>query len=203
MIELARKHLTIALNVIIRPRGGDFCYSDVEFEVMKRDVQVAKQLGANGVVIGILNPDGTVDTARTRTLIELARPLSVTFHRAFDMTRDPYQALEDLIALGADRILTSGQENSVLEGLDLITDLVKKAGDRIVIMPGGGITDRNIQKIVAQSGAKEVHVLRTKTVESPMTFRNPRAFMGGELRPPEYGRAVTDAGSVREIVSPV
>lgn len=196
-IALARRNISIDLNVIIRPRGGDFCYSDIEFEVMKYDVEQAKALGANGTVIGILKEDGSVDVERTRELVELARPMSVTFHRAFDVSRDPFEALEDLVGLGIDRVLTSGQESSVLEGLDLITQLVKTAGDRIIIMPGGGITERNIGKIVAQSGVKEVHVVGTVGVDSPMRFRNPRVFMGGELRPPEFARLVTDADRVK------
>jgi len=202
-IALARKNVDIDINVIIRPRGGDFYYSDVEFAVMKYDIQQAKQLSANGVVIGLLNPDGSIDLARTRELVEFARPLSVTFHRAFDMCRDPYEALEQLIDLGVDRILTSGQEPSVLEGLDLITDLVQKAGDRIIIMPGGGITERNIGKIVAQSGVKEVHVVGIVSVESQMRYRNAHVFMGGELRPPEFTRMVTDAGQVKRLVRTV
>jgi copper homeostasis protein len=203
MIALARKNIEIGLNVIIRPRGGDFYYSDVEFEVMKYDLEQAKRLGANGVVIGLLNPDGSVDGERTGALVELARPMSVTFHRAFDMSRDPYEALENLVKLGIDRVLTSGQENSVLEGLDLITELVQQAGDRIIIMPGGGITERNINKIVAQSGVKEIHVVGTIPLESQMIYRNPRSFMGGELRPPEFARTVTDMRRVREFVQAV
>src|SRR5262245_24694856 len=190
-IAIARERLGIKLHVIIRPRGGDFCYSDVEFAVMRHDIALAKQLGADGVVIGMLTSDGDIDVERSRALIELARPLSVTFHRAFDMAREPYRALEDLIGLGVDRILTSGQEPSVLEGLDLIAELVQLAGDRVIIMPGGG-TERNIAKVVARSGVRELHVTGTTSVESPMRFRNPRVFMGGELRPPEYSRATTD-----------
>jgi len=197
-IALARQSIDIDLNVIIRPRGGDFCYSEIELEVMKYDIEQAKQLGANGVVIGLLKEDGSVDVDRTGALVELARPLSVTFHRAFDMSRDPYEALEALIELGLERVLTSGQENSVLEGLDLITDLVRQAGDRIIVMPGGGISERNISKIVAQSGVKEIHLVGMVSVESRMTYRNPRCFMGGELRPPEFTRMVTDAQRVRE-----
>jgi copper homeostasis protein len=197
-IAIARERLKIKLQVIIRPRGGDFCYSDVEFAVMRHDVALAKQLGADGVVIGILTSDGEVDVERTRELIELARPLSVTFHRAFDMARDPYRALEDLIGLGVDRVLTSGQEPSVIEGLDLIAELVRIAGDRVIIMPGGG-TERNVKKVVARSGVREVHVTGTTSVESPMRFRNPRVFMGGELRPPEYTRTTTDPDRIREL----
>ena len=195
-IALARKNIDIDMNVIIRPRGGDFLYSDVEFQVMEYDIEQAKQLGANGVVIGILNQDGTVDVERTRTLVGLARPLSVTFHRAFDVSRDPFEALEVLVNLGIDRVLTTGQESSALEGLDLITDLVQTAADRIIIMPGGG-TERSVQKVVAQTGVKEFHLLGTRSVDSPMRHRNPRVFMGGELRPPEFTRLVTDANRVR------
>ena len=195
-IALARKNIDIDLNVIIRPRGGDFLYSDVEFQVMEYDIEGAKQLGANGVVFGILNQDGSVDVERTRTLVELARPLSVTFHRAFDVSRDPFEALEALVNLRIDRVLTTGQESSALEGLDLITDLVQTAADRIIIMPGGG-NERSVQKVVAQTGVKEFHLLGTVTVDSPMRHRNPRVFMGGELRPPEFTRVVTDANRVR------
>ena len=197
-IAIARERLGIKLHVIIRPRGGDFCYSDIEFAVMRHDILLAKQLGADGVVIGILTSDGDVDVARTRELIELARPLSVTFHRAFDMARDPYPAIEDLIGLGVDRILTSGQEPSVLEGLDLIAELVQIAGERVIIMPGGG-TERNIKKVVTRSGVREVHVVGTISVESAMRFRNQRVFMGGELRPPEYTRLTTDPEQISRL----
>ncbi len=199
-IRLARRHLDIGLQVMIRPRGGDFCYTDVEFEVMKLDIETAKQLGADGVVLGILTPDGAVDKARTAELIALARPLNVTFHRAFDMARDPYEALEDLIGLEVDRVLTSGREISALEGLDLLADLVQQAGDRIIIMPGGGIHERNFQKILAGSGAKEIHVAAMTTLASPMTYRHDRCFMGGELRPPEFSRDVADPARIRTMV---
>lgn len=201
-IAVARKHISIDLNVIIRPRGGDFCYSEVEFEVMKYDVEEAKRQGANGVVIGLLNPDGTVDVARTAELVELARPLSVTFHRAFDMSRNPREALETLISLGLDRVLTTGQESSALEGLDLISELVRQAADRIIIMPGlsSGLSERNVAKIVAQSGAKEIHTTASGTSDSRMAYRNPRSFMGGELRPPEFTRTVTDPNRVKDFV---
>lgn len=191
-IQVALASVDIAVNVMIRPRGGDFCYSDVEFQVMKRDIELAKELGANGVVIGILSQDGSIDLERTGELVALARPLSVTYHRAFDMSRDPYEALEALIDLGLDRVLTSGQEASVLEGLDLITDLIQQAGDRLIVMPGAGITERNINKIVDQSKAKEIHIFAPGNVESRMDYRNTRLFMGGELRPAEFSLMVTD-----------
>ena len=200
-IQLTREHLKIDMNVIIRPRGGDFCYSDIEFETMRRDIQSAKAWGANGVVIGILEADGSVDTTRTQALVQAARPMSVTFHRAFDMTREPLTALEELISLGIDRVLTSGQEASVLEGLELITELVRRAGERMIVMPGGGINERNIRKIVEHSGVREVHFVAPASMESSMTYRNPRAFMGGELRPPEFALTVTDPQRVRQIVA--
>jgi copper homeostasis protein len=196
-IREARQRLHIRMQVMIRPRGGDFCFSETEYQIMKLDIEAAKAAGADGVVIGILRADGSVDEERTRELIRLARPMSVTFHRAFDMSRDPYEALETLIGIGVDRILTSGQESSVLEGLDLISDLVRKAGDRIIVMPGGGITERNFEKIASQSGARELHVAALAEIEGPMKYRNPRCFMGGELRPPEFSLLATDPGRVR------
>ena len=203
MIQTTRNLVDIGLQVIIRPRGSDFCYSSAEFEVMKRDVALAGEWSADGVVIGVLNCDGSVDMDRTGELVDLARPMSVTFHRAFDMVRDPHTALEDLVTLGIDRVLTSGLENSALEGLDLICDLVRQAGDRIVVMPGGGIHERNVLKIVSESGVKEVHVSARREVESRMSFRNSRAFMGGEFRPPEFSHKATDAGGIRAFIDAV
>lgn len=197
-IALARARLQIKLHVIIRPRGGDFCYSDLEYEIMQHDIRRCKELSVDGVVIGILTPDGDIDIARSRALVELARPMAVTFHRAFDMARDPFQALEDVIVTGADRLLTSGQEPSVIEGIDLIAELVQRAGQRIIVMPGCG-TERNMRKAVAQSGATEFHVTGFGTVESPMRYRNPRIYMGGALYPPEYQRQVTDPEKIQAL----
>ena len=197
-IRLTKSRVTVGVNVMIRPRGGDFCYSDAEFEVMQEDIDLAKSVEVNGVVFGLLTPDGRVDRERTAELIERARPLSVTFHRAFDMTRDPFEALETLIELGVDRILTSGQEHVVLEGLDLIRDLVEKAGDRIVVMPGCGVTERNLAKVVAESKAREVHIAAWGVQASRMTYRHDRCFMGGELRPPEFSIGITEAARVRQ-----
>jgi copper homeostasis protein len=191
LIEQVRRQVAIPLHVLIRPRAGDFHYTAIEFEVIRNEIRQAKHLGADGLVFGALDSSSLIDVSGTRELVKLARPLSVTFHRAFDMARDPYRALEDLIGLGVDRILTSGQEPSVIEGLDLIAELVQLAGDRVIIMPGGG-TERNVGKVVARSGVREVHVTGTTSVQSAMHFRNQRVFMGGELRPPEYTRLTTD-----------
>ena len=198
-IATVRKKIDIGLQVIIRPRGGDFCYSDDEYESMKFDITTAKNLGADGVVIGILTPDGRVDTERCARLVELARPMNVTFHRAFDVCRDPWEGLEDIISTGANRILTSGQEVTVPEGLETIAELVKRAGERIIIMPGCGITERNIEKVKRQSGAKEFHVLIDRQIESAMTYRVKHISMGGALHPPEYFRSITDAAAIKNI----
>ncbi len=198
-IVLARRHLDIGLHVIIRPRGGDFCYSAIEYDVMCHDVEEAKRLGADGVVIGLLTPAGDIDVERVRGLIERARPLSVTFHRAFDVCRDPFAALETLIDLGVDRVLTSGQDRTVLDGLDLLTQLVQRAGERIIVLAGGGVNERNAPKIIAQSGVKEIHVSARSTVDSAMIYRNQRVFMGGELRQPEYSRLTTDVDRVKAL----
>ena len=197
-IAVARERLSIGLHVIIRPRGGDFCYSGAEMESMRRDVDLARQMGANGVVIGLLEPDGSIDVPRTRELLERARPLSVTFHRAFDVARDPERALEQLVGMGIDRLLTTGQEPTILEGLDLVAALAHRAGGRLIVMPGG-VSERNVARVVRATGAAEVHVTGTRAVESAMRHRNERVFMGGVLRPAEYSRAVTDPDSIRRL----
>jgi len=192
-IALARARLGIRLHVLIRPRGGDFCYSATELAIMRHDIATARALGADGVVLGVLLPDGTVDAARTAELMAAARPLSVTFHRAFDVTRDPHEALEALIALGVDRVLTSGQESSALEGLDTLAALVRQAGDRITVMPGGGIRAGNVAKIVAGTAAREIHFTAGAAHGSRMAHHNPRVFMGVALRLPQYVVNTTDA----------
>lgn len=200
-IEVVRKYLKIEVNVMIRPRGGDFLYSDLEFEIMKSDINLAKGLGVNGVVFGILTEDGSIDIARTKELIKLSRPLSVTFHRAFDMVQDPFKALEDLIKLKSDRILSSGQERTAMEGADLLKDLIVKSEGKIIIMPGGGITERNIKKISQITKAKEYHISGRKKVESKMNFRKSHVFMGGELRLDEYENSFADAGKISNFIS--
>jgi copper homeostasis protein len=199
-IKTARGIPGIKLHVIIRPRGGDFLYDEDEIASMAADIDTAKAEGADGVVIGLLTADGEVDVPRTRELIARARPLSVTFHRAFDMTRDPFAALATLIELGADRILTSGQEASVLEGLPLISELIRRAGDRIIIMPGGGITPRNAERIIAEARPKEMHFAALEPEAGGMQFRRGHVFMGGELRAPEYDRLVTSGDVIRAVM---
>jgi copper homeostasis protein len=200
-IRQARKVPGIGLNVMIRPRGGDFLFDDDELATMRADIETAKAEGADGIVIGLLAAAGEIDAARTGELIALARPLSVTFHRAFDVAADPYRAIETLIGLGVDRVLTSGQEATVLEGLPLIVELMKRVGDRIVVMPGGGVTARNVERIVAAARPREIHFAALEPIASGMRFRREHVFMGGELRPPEYDRLGASAAAIRSVIA--
>ena len=200
-IKLVREKLDIGLNVMIRPRGSDFYYSDLEFKMMQEDIIICKKLGADGVVFGILLPDGGIDVERNRQLVELARPMNVAFHRAFDVTSDPFIALEDIIDLGFDRILTAGQKNTVPEGIELIRQLVEKANNRIIIMPGSGINENNIKEIRDFTGAKEFHLTGRKTVPSKMEYRKEGVFFGGLPQIPEYEMKFTDPEIIRKVVS--
>jgi copper homeostasis protein len=197
-LQLTRKNVDIPIFVMIRPRGGDFLYSDLEFEIMKADVAQARQGGADGIVFGILGPNGTVDGVRCRQLVDLADPLPATFHRAFDMTPDPVAALADIMAVGCERILTSGQSPDALAGIDLIARLITVAADRIIIMPGGGIALENVAEIVDRAKPHEIHLTGQVEVESGMVFRNPRVFMGIPGLP-EYRRSVTSADTIRQV----
>ncbi len=197
LIEAVIAAVPLPVNVMLRPRGGDFCYSDAEFEVMQRDLAFIARSGAAGVVFGILQPDGAVDQPRCAKVLAAARPLSVTFHRAFDVARDPFTALEDLIKLGVDRVLTSGQEATVFEGAEVIAELVRRAAGRIVVMPGGGIRERNVARILQQTGAREIHVSASGPVNSRMDYRNSRVPMGRELRAPEFSWNSVDTARVR------
>ena len=191
----------LKVHVIIRPRGGDFLYNEDEFAAMRGDIDAAKAAGAAGVVIGLLDAEARIDEARTAALIAAARPLSVTFHRAFDVSRDPFASLDALIRLGADRLLTSGQEPGVVEGAPLIRRLISHAEGRIVVMPGGDITPRNAARIAADTGAEEFHFAAFASEPSGMAWRNEAVFMGGALRPPEYDRAATTAGAIRAVTA--
>jgi copper homeostasis protein len=157
LIEVVRDRTSIGLQVMIRPRAGNFCYSADEFEVMRRDILVARKIGADGIVLGILYPDGRVDVDRTRRLVELARPLTVTFHRAFDVSADIFRALDDICAAGVDRVLTSGGAQTAVLGIDRLTQLVKDAHGRIAIMAGGGVRENNAASIIERTGVKDIH----------------------------------------------
>lgn len=179
-LKLAREKVSIDLYPMIRPRGGDFLYSDDEFELMKKDVLLSKEIGCDGVVIGLLNADGTVDKKRSAALIDLAYPLGVTFHRAFDRVRDGFEALETLIEIGCERILTSGLTPNVTEGAAMLAQLVKAADERIIIMPGSGVRSNNIAELAKQAGAVEFHTSARTMITSQMNYLN--AAMKEELK---------------------
>jgi copper homeostasis protein len=199
---MARKLLiTTKLHVIIRPRGGDFLYSDLEREIMLEDVRMARRLGVDGLVFGALTADGDIDMDFMRRLMAESEGMSVTFHRAFDVCRNPFVALEQIIELGCDRILTSGQMPKAEDGVDLLKQLVEKAGDRIIIMPGCGVNAGNIAKIAQITGAKEFHFSARSKHESGMQFRKSRVSMGGSVMIDEYSRDVTDELIVKDIIA--
>jgi copper homeostasis protein len=200
MLAAARGTCSIPMMVMIRPRGGDFLYSQHEFQAMREDIAGARAVGARGVVLGILRADGTVDEERTRELVDRARPLEVCFHRAFDMTRDPFEALETLVQLGVERVLTSGQEKTAIDGLARIAGLVRAAAGRIVVMPGGGVREDNIRRVIDATGAREVHVSLRTPVSSTMLFRNPRCTMSSSAASAEYEHSITDVQRVRRCV---
>jgi len=197
-IKKCRETFDIALFPIIRPRGGDFLYTKDEFEIMKNDIKLCKELDCEGIVIGLLNMDGTIDMTRTSELVELAYPLEVTFHRAFDRCKDPFVALEELIEIGCQRILTSGQKPTVSEGIDLIAGLNKKADDRIIILPGSGVRKDNIKILAEKTGCIEFHSSLRGKAKSPMQFIHPafadsaESYSNNEISPDEV-RALRNA----------
>lgn len=202
LIRLARELLSIELYVMIRPRGGDFLYSQQEFDLMKEEIRFVKESGADGVVLGILKADGTVDVERTRELVELAAPLKVTFHRAIDMTRNLEDALEDVIQAGCYRVLTSGGRNTVTEGLEQIEALAERAAGRIQIMAGSGVSAANTPSLLA-AGVDAVHLSGKSGRDSQMKFRNPDVFMGGVPGLPEYEQYYSDVKKIEAVVKQV
>jgi copper homeostasis protein len=199
-IEIAREKLSIALNVLIRPRGGDFLYNDIEFSIMRRDIEICKDLKVDGVVIGILDKDGNIDMPRMQDLVSLARPMTVTFHRAFDMCNDPFRALQLITGLGIERILTSGQKDKAMEGIPLITQLVSLAEGKVLIMPGGGLNRLNVSDMILYTGVRELHLTGKRQYQSRMSYRNPSVSMGGVPGMPEYMMEVTDAEEIKHVV---
>lgn len=196
----ARRAIGIQMNVIIRPRGGDFLYTPAEMQAMLLDIEAAKAAGADGVVFGCLRADGTIDIERNRQLKEAAGNLSTTFHRAFDVCRDPFTALEEIIALGFDRLLTSGQEASAPQGAALLAELVRRADGRIIIMPGCGVNEHNVAELARATGAQEFHMSARHRVESGMVYRNERVSMGGTVTVEEFARDLTDPQRVAQSI---
>jgi copper homeostasis protein len=197
-IALAKRNLSIEIWPIIRPRGGDFLYSNIEFELMKEDIKICKSLNCDGVVIGILKANGHIDKERTAELVELAKPLKVAFHRAFDMSNDLEKAIEDLIDLGIVRVLSSGGASSAIKGAETLAKLIKQANGRISVMPGAGINENNIQELINQTGATEFHASAKAFVSSRMEYRNTTTKMGSI--DDEYQYELTSVEKVKGLV---
>jgi copper homeostasis protein len=200
-IRAALKLCWLPIHVILRPRGGDFLYSDAEFATMLDDAAELKKLNAAGMVIGCLTADGRIDEERMKALIETAQPLRITCHRAFDMTRDPEEALEALIRCGVHRVLTSGQQSRAVDAIPLLKRLNQQAGDRIVIMACGELAPDTIGQVVRETGGSEFHFAALKTVPSEMGYRNREVGMGGTELDREYSNTVTDPDLIRATIS--
>ena len=195
-VKAKTKIPVIAMN---RPRQAGFCYSQAEFAVMERDAEIFIEHGADGIVFGILNADGTVDLERTRSICRQIGVKQAVFHRAFDVTPDPFRALEELIELGITRVLTSGQKNAAPEGASLIARLIEKAAGRIEVLPGAGLTADNVRQFVAQTGCKQVHMTAFKTQRDTSTLGNPDIYFGSPGGPPEGEFQITDREYVRRV----
>ena len=200
LIRAVRLRVGIGVHVIIRPRGGDFLYSYEELAVMRDDIALAAQSGVEGVVLGVLTADGKIDVEATRQLVELARPMEVTFHRAIDMTRDIEKSLEDVIRAGADRVLTSGGEQTALLGSDRIRKMVRAARGRIALMAGGGVRAENVQEIALATGAVEFHTALRNAQPSPVEYQAQRVHLG-DAGIDDYARngvTIADVRAMRE-----
>ncbi len=195
-IEYSVKKLKIPVNVIIRPRGGDFLYSDVEYETIKQDVLAIKNLNVNGIVIGFLTARGEIDIEKTQEIVDLAKPMEVTFHRAFDMCKDPLKALEQLKKIGITRILTSGAKNTASEGIVLLTEIVSKAENEIIIMPGSGVNKSNLSELIQKTKAMEFHSSAKTFENSKMNYFNKDISMGGVESVNEYSKIAVDTEKV-------
>lgn len=199
LIEQALQLKEVEIHIMIRPRGGDFCYSELEFNLMKREIELALLLGAHGVVFGVLTPSGTIDTVRNAELIQLAGKMETTIHRAFDMTEDVFSALESIINLGFTRILTSAQQNEVANGISLLSKIVKKAGNRIQVMAGSGVNDANARALL-NTGVGALHLSGKSKRESEMIYRRKGIYMGGLTDINEYEISYTDFRKVKAVV---
>lgn len=203
-IAMAREVLTTTrLHVIIRPRGGDFLYSPIEVKTMLKDIEIARQLGADGVVFGCLTADGEVDIPVMQELMKASEGLSVTFHRAFDVCRDAKKALEEIIGLGCNRILTSGQQPTAEVGIPLLKELQEQAAGRIILLAGCGVNEKNISRIAQETGIKEFHFSARESIKSNMSYKNEAVSMGGTVHIDEYERNVTTAQRVRNTIQAI
>ncbi|HEU4418863.1 MAG TPA: copper homeostasis protein CutC [Planctomycetota bacterium] len=203
LCEAVRAAVKIPVFAMVRPRGGDFLYERSELEVMRRDLQHLKAAGVDGIVAGVLLASGELDEARMRELIAVASPLPFTCHRAFDLCADPARAIETLVAVGAARVLTSGQAATAPKGTACIEACVARAGTRLVVMAGGGVRDDNVRALVAATGVREVHLSATMWRRSAMTFQQKDVPMGTKAPEDEYSLRVTDAPMIARVVAAV
>lgn len=180
-IRRTREKIAIQLYPIIRPRAGDYLYDDDEYAIMKRDIEICKQLGCDGISIGIQEKNGEIDTERMKRVAELAYPMGVTCNRVFDRTPDPFKALEDLINCGCERVLTSGQKSAAPDAIDVLRKLVQQSNGRIIIMPGAGVRASNIELLIRETGATEVHTSARKIIQSSSTHQNPEILDTGNV----------------------
>lgn len=198
MIALVRKQLKIDVFVLIRPRGGDFCYTSAEIEIIQEDIKFCKKIGCDGVVLGVLKSDGTINKTVMKKLVELARPMQVTFHRAFDICKNPFNALEQIIELGIERILTSGQQNRAIDGLSFLEKLVHQSKHRLSVMAGSGVNATNVlhfQKI----GIQEVHFSAKKLTKNAMIFEHPIV----QLETNPYINCISNIKKIKEVIEQI
>ena len=201
MIDAVKSRSRLPVFVIVRPRGGGFVYSPAELDVMRRDIDVARRLGVDGFVVGVLRGDARVDAMATRALVAAAAGRPVTFHRAFDLTRDPFEALETLVECGVERVLTSGGAPTALDGAETIAALVARAGRRLAVMAGGGIRETGVRELVRRSGVREIHVRGTRLRRTPMVLPSPGIRLRKPLPDDEGAWEETDEARVRALVT--
>ncbi len=202
-LRLVKKHTKLKVLTMVRPRSAGFLYTEAEFETMKEDAKLFVENGADGIVFGFLNKDGIIEERRCEELIKIAGSKEKVFHRAIDVVPDPFKALDTLINLGFTRVLTSGQEITAYEGMDLIAEMHKYAKGRIEILPGGGITKKNVAKIVANTGVTQIHFASLKQVAEPSTQKNPCIYYGGALYPPENSFETADLAGMKAVIEEI
>ena len=198
-LRTVKEHADIPVMAMVRPRAGGFCYTDIEMETARADAKALLQAGADGLVFGFLHGDGTIDEERTKEFVEICEGKPCVFHRAIDVTPDWKRALDSLIRLGVTRVLTSGQESDVFFALDTIAEMIQFAGDAIEILPGAGITLRNVERVVAATGCKQVHLARHKAYPETSVANNRSIYYGGALYPPEDRFEITDGDYVAAV----
>jgi copper homeostasis protein len=201
LMSVVREEILTPIHVLVRPRGGDFLYETDEIATMLADIAEAKRIGMAGVVIGALTPEGRIDEQVTGVLVDAARPMAVTFHRAFDLALGPIDAMETLTRLGIERVLTSGLAATAVEGIPIIREMVGWSAGRVTVMAGGGVDETNALRIVRETGVQEIHLRGSRTEESAMTFHRPGVFMGKRYDPDEYRRSETSEQRIREVVA--